>query len=292
MRAVKFGIPGAGAAYWYTFPEFQPQFAHNFANVVPATVRLPALSGGFDELGEAPAPSEIGRVTTSFVLTADSRSEMEAKRDAVKAMVGWGVGRLYVQPSDPALAQRWCTARVNNVGIPERPDEHTDLFQRVTVDWQVSDPRWYALGTETWKWGDGTPWGQSKWGGAVPQVAASGLVTFFTITTLGSALTRPRITIACATGQTALNPKIQRGIGPTVVDEVAWTGTLNAGDSLEINCRGWTVKKNGADAYSSSFAFLHPDWMRLLPGLNALAVVLGNSGNACSVTLRYYEAFL
>src|SRR5512134_2799678 len=112
----------------YTFPTIQAEFVTNFANLVPATARLPGLSGGFDDYGDDAAPSEIGRVTLNFTLVAYSRADMTARRDAVYAMAGWGQRRLWLRPTNhPTDPERWCNAKVNSIRMVERLDANTDL---------------------------------------------------------------------------------------------------------------------------------------------------------------------
>jgi hypothetical protein len=69
---------------------------------------------------------------------------MTALRDDIKQVIGWGVKKLWMQPSDPTAKPRWTWARINNINIPERRDRHTDLWQKVTLSFQCSDPRWYS----------------------------------------------------------------------------------------------------------------------------------------------------
>jgi hypothetical protein len=250
------------------------------------------LSGGFDEFGDSKAPQEIGKVTFDFTLVATSRTEMTAKRDAVLKMADWGVQRLIAQPTDPMLPARWCYARINDINIPERLDMHTDLWQPVTINWQVPEPRWYGQGTESVPWGMFI-WGEAAWGSGAAPIVCSGVQTNFTITTLGTATTRARITlVTTAPSAQAQNPKVQRLVSGLVVDEVAFAGTLSGtGDTLEINARSWQVTRNGSDAYNSSLSFLHPDWMRLLPGVNQMRIVLGSSGNICTAFVRYFDMY-
>jgi hypothetical protein len=276
----------------YVFEDTGTAYSDNFANLVLRSDRLPGLAGGFDELGSDPAPAEIGRVNYTFWLRTNSRDEMKAARDAVKAMAGYGATTLFMQPEDPAAAPRFTTARVNNISMPERADDRHDLYQRASVIWQVADPHWYEIGTEAWNWGAGI-WGAVPWGGGAAPQACSGVATDFTITTQGNAVTLPRITITCAAGQVAANPKVQRLAGGEVIDEIATAGlVLGAGDALEINCRAASVKLNGADAYSYVSSFKHPDWLRLLPGENVVRVALANNSDRASVKISYYEAYV
>jgi hypothetical protein len=267
-------------------------YSDNFANMVPRTVRLPGLDGGFDEFGRARAPSEIGQVRQEVTISAETRTEMDAKRDTVRAMADWGKQRLFMQPTDPALAERWCWARVNNIQISRDEGQQTDLMQRLSIIWQASDPRWYAAGTEnTVFWGEGATWGGgAKWGGALGITACSGLSTSISINRSGNATVYPRFFIRCSSSQSCQNPIIQRLNGAEVVDQVAWVGTVAANQTLAIDARGLSVKLDGSNAYAA-FSALNPAWFSLLPGSNSLKVLFANSGDAASVHVAYYEGY-
>lgn len=288
MPLVRFGF---GDDY-YTFPDTLQDYRDNFADVVPRTVRLPGMSGGFDQFGDDAAPGQIGKITQRLYLTADDREDMDALRDAVRRIKTWGTKLLWMQPTDPAEGERFCWARMNNVHMPKREQDHTDLFQPVTITWQVADPFWYTRNNEAPFWGN-FDWGDgSKWGGSATLQDVSGMTTTLaTATNEGNAIALPRLTIYVRAGQTCTNPTIQRIVGAAVVDEVAYTGTLSAGDILEINCRGASVRLNLADAYDD-LSYEHPDWMRLLPGENTLRVLLANAGEACKVAARWYDTYV
>jgi hypothetical protein len=279
----------------YTFPNPQYDYRDNFGNVVPRTVKLPGVAGGFDEYGDDPAPGEIGSISFTFYLEALARSEMTAKRDAVRKMLSWGKSLLYMQPSDPALAERFCFARLNNVDIPENREKHTDLFQRVALTFQSGDPYWLSIGTENSAfWGDQVSYygdNVTTWGGATTPTAISGLSTTVNVTRSGSAIVQPRLLFRCASGQTITNPIVQRLINNVVVDQVSWTGTLGSYEVLDIDCRGMAVRSTQLNAYNN-LAVITPWWLRLYPGVtNTLKVLLANSGDACSLRVAYYEGW-
>lgn len=124
---------------------YDQDYRDNFADVLARTSRVVGASGGLDEFGRGVALSEVGNIQASFFLISeDSRAGMTALRDELKEMLGWGVKKLWMQPSDPTAKLRWTYARVNNLNIPERRDRHTDLWQKYTVSFQCSDPRWYS----------------------------------------------------------------------------------------------------------------------------------------------------
>ncbi|MEQ8673305.1 MAG: phage tail family protein [Aggregatilineales bacterium] len=149
---IKFG----GGAEVYSIPLYsQADYRDNFLNVVPRTVRVPGMDGGVDLYGRRRSPSEIGQVNATWFIDVDDRADMTAARDTLDAMVNWGRRKLWMQPSDSTDRPRWCLARINNISTPQQRDRHTDLWQRVTANWQVADPHWYALPDGEWYLDDG-----------------------------------------------------------------------------------------------------------------------------------------
>ncbi len=264
----------------------------SFGGVRASTTKLPGMHGAYDEYGMGEAPSETGNVRVSFYLTARHMAEMTALRDAVLLLKSWGVKKLYVQPYDLNQAERFCWARVNDIQMPEDASKGTETLQPVTINFQVADAAWYGIGTEAWSWGDGTLWGSgAKWGGAATPRACSGLSTTWTETPGGNAATPPRISVVVGVGQSASDVRVQRVVRGVVLDEVRYNALLAAGDRLTINCRDYSVTLNGANTYNNLFSFEHPAWLRLEPGDNEIRVLMANSGDACTVYLRYYEVW-
>jgi len=279
----------AGGGNSYIFPDFQEDIYYNFGELVTRTTRIPNVSGGFNERGSDPLDSEIGSVTFGFYLFTRNANGMTSLRDGIKRIEDWGEQRLYIQPSDPALGERWCNAVVSTVRMQEKPSSGINHHkQLVTMNFHVPDPFWYEIGTESWSWGDGTLWGDKDWGGSVTPQACSGLQTDFTVAVDGSVRTSPRITIQCGAGQTASNPEIQRLKDGVVVDRVKIPETLVAGDSYEINCRALSFKKNGVDAYNSLVELSHYKIMELPIGTQSIRVKFDNPSDAADVTMRWF----
>lgn len=276
----------------YLFPATQISYRDNFRNVTPATSRLPGISGGYDDYGTDAAPSEIGQVQAYFWLEAATVAAMTTALDEIGAMAAWGAGKLYMQPTDTDAAERWCRARVNAVDWSHNASDVPHRRVRVQVNFQAAYPRWYAEGNEVTRWGDGTGWGSGAlWGGGGTQINASGTLTETTITISGNAVTLPRITIAPGVGQSCENPTVQRLVSGNVEDEVSYTGTVDAGEVLEINAGALSVTLDGVDAYTSAFDYANPAWMRLYNGVNQMRVTFANAGDAAAVTVYYNEAY-
>jgi hypothetical protein len=245
-------------------------FRTNFADAVPRTERLPLLDGGFDNFGTRRAPQEIGLVSVSFYLVADTPAEMQEKRDEVAGLMWRGKKLLKWVPADGML-ERYCYARINGVNMTQRADDD-DCIQQVTINWQVSDPRWLVDEDDVVE-------------------AVSGTSSTFTVTNNGSMYAVPKITIACGAAQAVTTVTVQRLDGVTVLDEVKYDAAIGNNQSLVIDVGEHSVKLDGADAYSADFTFENAAWFELAPGENSIKVVLDASG-AATVTFEYASAYV
>lgn len=289
MRITRFGT-GNTVYNFEAAGVYVQDYRDNFGDGVPRTVRLPGLDGGYDQYGVERAPVEVGTVTVGVTLTAATRAQMDALRAQIRAMTGWGVKRLFRQ-IDYQSDEQWCYARVNSVEMPQQPAQHTDLRQKVTISFQVADPAWYGQGTESWSWGDGTKWSEKPWGGAGSPFYASGTSTTLIEDVGGNMPTVPRILITPRLGESCTNPKVQRLIDGIVFDEVSYTGTVNALQTLRIDCRRLAVTLAGNDAYAN-FDYRRGGWFELPPEQNTLRVLFANPTDAADVRIRYFERFI
>lgn len=263
--------------------------SNNFSDLVTNTSRLPALDGSFDEYGLDKAPQESGFVRLTLKAKAAALADPDSLRDNLRAIARWGVRKLYMNTD--AGQERFCFARLNNLSLP-RQDASSPLIFTASLTFQVSYPAWLTPGTEAWLWGEDTTWGDGEdWGSdAAASHACAGEETAFTETVAGNHDTLPRISVQCGTAETASHILIQRLVEGEVIDEISWSGDLGNDDQLLINCRDFSVTLNGADAYAQ-FENLTPDWLKLEPGDNEIAVLMAGSGDACIVRLHYYEAW-
>lgn len=277
----------------YTFPTIpgDQEYQDNFADLANNTTRIPFMDGGFDELGDDRGLSEIGSIQFGIVLRSSTREGMQVLRDDLKKIAEWGFGRLYFQPTDLGMAERWCWCRIKNISIPERRDLNTDIWQRIKLSFHAPTPFWYGPGNcgtiwgGGWKWGDGT-----KWGGGTP-AAVSGILTNTTITASGNAYTYLNVNIRPKTSpvQSVIDPIVRRIVDGQVVDEVRFIGQLNAGDNLFINTAKREVHLNGEKVYDNRFISSGRDWLMLRPGLNNIQIKFGLSTDAAEVNLRYLD---
>lgn len=274
----------------YIFPA-QTEFSTNFGDVLLRSVRLPGRDGGFDPYGAAQAPKEVGNIRTAFWLQAATPAIMRGLVDEVYGLIAKGRKRLYIDPQDGS-GQRYATAKVNNISIAEAVREVPHRLQRVELNFQAVEPYWIGTGASTPTWGGGFTWGGgTAWGGSAPTYSASGTSTDITVTNEGSAPTHARITLTVGAGDSVQNPVIRRIVDGATVDEVSYTGTLTAGDVLDIRGRSSRVLLNGSAAYAN-FSFTRGHWIMLEPGANTLRFIFDNAGDAVdTIKVRYVTRY-
>lgn len=281
--------------YLYTFsPEDQVQLRDNFRDLIPRTSKIPGLSGAFDEQGTDIAPTEEGNIQYTFWLLARDAKHMQQQKEAIGRIKTFGKRRLYKQPEDETLPERYCEARVNSISFNERAGDRPDKQLRVTINFQVPDnPRWLTIGTEAPSYNDGSIYGSGvTYGGSPITQNLIGLDNTFSVTPAGNDIMYPRFTIVVPATKSATNIRIQREVDGVVVDQIRYAGTLVAADQLEINCRSYSVWLNGADGYSSTFTFATSAWFRLIGGLtNNFRVLMDNPTDEIDLEIRYYEAY-
>lgn len=282
----------------YSFPGNGLTFSPSFGDVVPRTGRMPGLDGGFDEYGTGQAPSEVGNITMTFTLIATDRDDMQAKRDAVLALKRKGVQELLWKPQG-FTEFRFCRARINNIRIAQTPSAHTDLWQNVSINFQVADPHWYSYPFEVWYLDSGEILDGSLTLGGPTTYKINKAGPELTID--GSADTLPIFTFAPnAVGATCTDITIQRkDENGTVQDEWIWRGLLSYGDRLVVNCRDYTVYHwqygVGRVDVIEDFTHKRAEFMRLVPGYNNLYFIgtVSPSGNPGKLDLivDYLEAW-
>ncbi len=252
---------------------------------------IPGADGGIDEYGTGRAPGPKGQIQFGIVLVSATRAGMQTLRDDLARMREWGVGQLYFQPTNLALPPRWCVCRIDKIDPPEQRDKNTDLFQPVKLTYTTGDPFWYLPGNQ--KLWDGT----YTFNGAITwDDSASGFSTVngsgtLSVTNPGNAFTHGRF-VAKVTGATGFSSLVvRRVLNSTTVDEMVLQTPLVQNDVLELDPRKQWVLVNGVDKLSR-FTFRHPDWLRLLPGVNSVQVILDDPAAQISAAIRYFERYV
>lgn len=253
MRLVKFATNNG----IYDFPDAQTTLGDNFTDLVPATERVQGMDGGFDRLFERPAPQSIGNISVEWWLLPSSIESITDLKDAVRKMASWGKGKLFVRPEnaeDDNRDVRWCEARINNVQISENVRNMPHLRQRVSADFQVSNPVWYGYeegpdepahnADKWWYLDDGfvlDTAGLTLGGPRVQEDVLTGDTV--DITNSGSHVVYPVLRFQALTLATTCGFGLRRlfGASETVVEEWFWDGRLVVGETVVIDCAKKTV---------------------------------------------------
>lgn len=269
----------------------QTHISDNFNDLVLRTTRMVGVSGGFDELGSGPAPRSVGNVRFEGWLQADTRAQMSESLRLLGLMSSLGVAPLVKQPMDTSLPTRYCLARVNTISYAQSAVRLPRQQIKIIANFNVQNPGWRGAGTTGGIWDNQTIWDDDTiWDGEDVSQVVGGLVTEYTITPGGNALTYPTISFLCGVGETASQLKIQRLVGGAVIDEVHYDTTLVANDELVIATEARTVKLNGANAYGSAFGNRTVAWFALRPDVaNSIRVKMGLPTDAGTIAINYEE---
>jgi len=285
---------GSGDDVFIFDTDNQISLSDNFRNSVQRHSKLPGVSGALDEYGNQPAPLETGQVRISSWFQADTAAIQTNHLRDIGSMWQSGLQRLYKQPMGDGLLPLYCEAKLDFANITQQSRTLPRKQIRVDMGFSVANPGWLGAGTESPIWGAGEVWGAgSIWGGSATPVLSVGTSNEYSITPGGNAIIYPRILISIPTMKSATNITIQRIYGGSVQDEVGWTPTLSAGDSLIINTRSKSVTLNGADAYNSNFTKTTVAWFSLLGGIdNTIRVLMDNPTDQANVTIKYFEVII
>lgn len=260
----------------YSFPDTVARDGEvlrtSFAQGQELLARAPGADGAYDLAGDDPYPTKPGSIRCRFKLVAESGADMQAQRDALLALTGYGRALLTAEFGDDTL--RTTYAKAVAIEMPIDHDSWSERIADVSISFLVPFPRWESANEDS------------------PQTeACSGTNTTFSLVNAGSALALPVITIdPGASDISASGLTIQRLVDSVVVDEIEYSAALDDLDALVIDCKALSVKKNGGDAYSDDFVAQHPAWMRLAPGSNSIKVILGG-GESASVQFAWADTW-
>lgn len=288
---------GDGGNYVYAF-SLQQTYSDNFKDTRPQVDRLMGVSGGVSQYGKNAPPRETGKVTLSFYLKAYDRAEMSAKRDAVNKMATWGEQLLWLRPTNyPTDPVRFCRAVINSIQMPEEPAKHTDLHQRVTVIWQVTDPRWLSWPGTVWYWDDGTLWDAANW--VEPRYSSTSVnaSTTVSLTNNGSTFT-PLVIRVRATANVTNFELTLRDATDAVVNGFRYENTLASATTDVLTVDGENLSVLHDKTTSSGIETGYPYFTRLggngfivlPPGTWSLKVG-GTFTSNVTLEIDYYDAW-
>jgi hypothetical protein len=72
--------------------------------------------------------------------------------------------------------------------------------------------------------------------------------------------------------------------------QMVYSADIVAGKSLVIDCGAQTVKNNAVAAYAN-FVVNHNRWLDLLPGTNALSVLITGGGTGSTLSVSFYDGW-
>jgi len=270
----------------YVFPP-QTEGGGNFGNAVQRTVRLPGMTGGFDEYGNGRAPGEVGNGRTMWYLKAQSMADMRRLTDEAAAMADMRAGLLFVNPFDGG-EMRWTRARVSDISGPESVFDRPDKSLRVTANFQCRTGRWYSRAGQVFS--DDGWMSDSGLYGLTPQVYQQAVDDgdTITVTNYGNAWASPFIRWEGDGSDTFTNPVLSRYDPDTgeLIDRITYTGTVGINDVIEIDCRNFRVTPDydAVSVYSAS-------WLLLPPGSTTL-VVTGTFPGDGLLTIEFWDTWV
>lgn len=272
--------------------EYVGDLSRNFATGAAQTRRMPGADGGFSDLDDDAAFTPPGRMNISFTLVAETRDEMDVKRDEVYALASLGLQRLEIESLDPAIGTRYAYARVVDVQIGERKDKHTDLMQPVQMIFEIPEARFYKDAYVSWRLDDGFACDDGKLVGEGALVTnCTGLSTSFSVTNDGNAVALVKVSVMPPVGESCENPKVQRIENGLVADEITYRGVIAAEDELFVDGRRHYAALAGDSVFGPNFSYAHPAMFRLKPGANSIRVLFANAGDEADVRLWFRHTY-
>lgn len=278
----------------YTFvADNQINLANNFGDVVTQTVRMPGMSGGFNQYGNEPPPSEVGSINYSFWLYYNTPAEGVTARDNLFKMADWGLQKLFMLPqNDSGQDERWTYAIVNNIHANFNSQNLNQKRMLVSMTFHVPDPFWMsATETEVEFYPTAATTYTFTVGGSVrtqPRIALFSAQSGITIGSAGINLPNLKVLIGGTAGSSIVNPKIVRIESGVETHRMNYTGTLStSGEYLVLECREQTCKETGVNTWGN-LTRTRAEMLMLSPGSNSIKIE-GTVTNALRLNIRYYE---
>lgn len=215
-----------------------------------------------DEAGN-PIVDEAG----NYLIAGDAVNMLRAQVDALRAKRGARGPLWRVRISDGA--RQWLTARLLQIAWQRtRPDmavraELSCLFESAMTAWRA----------ET--------------GTGVTASAAAATPTGLLVQNGGDVAVADAVLSVARTSGTITAVRVQ---GPGI--DWTWTGSIGAGQTLQVDCGSQTMRRSGADVYGGwvrAAAHTAPGWLPLALGDNPFLVTVAG-GNA-TLTISHYNQF-
>lgn len=254
--------------------------------VAPVFLDLPG-GGVFDVLGTEPAKRRITPLNKRCTLDATDTTDMRTQYNALRAKIGHR-DRLWRRWDEGYY--NWCWARL--VNIDARRTTRNYLHQEVDLQFVMISPHWYGQhhgGAWTLDSGilfdTGYPLDTTDW---LPLTADA--TTNLTITNNGNRrITNAVVTVAA--GSDAIDDVT---VGVNAISAFTYSGTIDAGEGLVIDCGAMSVINDGNEAYVY-FALTADhkidDWLRLEPGANIIEVTITGGGTGSQALVEFFDGW-
>lgn len=276
MPLHRFGDASVGKLYDFTTAGrvFLGVYKDNFAQVDSITHKSPGMSGALDSYGRGVPPTKVGNIRQELEIRATSRTSIDTYRDELRAMVSWGKQRLYFRPENyPTQADRTCYAKCVKVDMSIDKNAH-NFIQKVTIEWEVTDPRWCVPLSGGGLWGVGE-WGTALWGVAPTIMSLTTLGPKFldaTLTYNGNVAAAVMIEIETGGSAQLFRPTIERIVDGIVVDRMGFNQRLNINQVAHIDARIHQVRYNYIHVNDERVSSKRARWFIVEPGSQIIRV--------------------
>lgn len=265
--------------------------AYNGENDISTIAGRPAfidLPGGrvFDASGADDSPTGATPLTKRCTLDADNAAQLRVAFNALRANPRKRKRLWRLWDSGDA---EWCWARF--LGIQATRTTKNHLHQEMELQFVMISPRWYGgHHGGAWTLDNGIVLDTGYELDADDWRALTAGANSLTITNNGNrTVTNAVITVAAGSANiTALK------IGVSGVSELQYATTIDAGESVEIDCGALSVLNHGIENYAGfGLTANHKidDWLRLEPGENTVVVTITGGGTGAQALFEFFDGW-
>lgn len=276
----------------YAFPEsYIDEFSDNFANATPNLQKYPNMDGGFGEGWWGDSPGAIGSVQVGFYFWDVNPDSFDTIRAKLRALRHYPASKLWYRHTDPAVADRYCWAKVQNIVDPRTATNTSKKHQRVKLFFQVAHPVWIRKRYTPWEL-DGTYYldGSQTLSNGAFVVNASGQSTTVRLPYEGTSPGVVSVEVYPEAGQSCENVTIRRKDGMLTVDKWRYEGVIAAEQMLAVNGRSKLVMHHGNPGYQN-FSYLDHRYLRISADIRDFEIAFKNPGDAATVRFFYDEYY-
>lgn len=227
---------------------------------------LQVVGGMFDAHGTGTANLRLPYDQTYSAWLVGTEAATQNDLAALKALRG--TRNILYRLDESSTQQTWCWARVMQVRTPWQIQRKT--LQPVDVTFQIQTPWYGAVYGTGWSFDSGEYFDDGLFFEEDATFVTDATPYSLVLVNGGNATTR-LVSVRVTAAYNALG-SLRMQVGNC---DWTWTGSVAAGDTLEINGRTMTITNDGADAYSGltlNAAHTTGWWLELPPGNNTVTV--------------------